>query len=129
MYCNKCGSRITNDDNFCRKCGAKVDHERIAEEKLVEDETVNKLPRDVFLGIIKPLNKVSNKICLSLILLLLVSGIAMYSFIDFTKYITVTADNMEDINAKVAASNLSQMDKNLFYERVKGDRVIGKYVL
>ena len=39
-YCNKCGSAISYDSNFCSKCGTKFTDEQAANNKKTKDTPV-----------------------------------------------------------------------------------------
>ena len=42
VYCNKCGSKFSDDVKFCRKCGSSLID--VKEEKIVKRKTVDMKP-------------------------------------------------------------------------------------
>ena len=41
MFCENCGSKISNDDTFCQNCGHPVNKENVDEKKVNEETNVN----------------------------------------------------------------------------------------
>ena len=98
MFCNKCGTRIDDDANFCTSCGAKVKKvngtEEVQENKQVEIEQNNESEITVMAE--TPKRSKAKKIVIGVIAVILLVSISLL-FINKRSSIDLV-DGRQDIN-------------------------------